>query len=489
MSESGILTHEQIQAVGQKLLELRPLDDVLESVINAAAKTMHADTAMILLRNETSGVVEVAKQFLTSGSTVQGIKDISSTMLDKALKFGQSDILEDAVKDPHFSGQASIILQHIQAAMIVPLATASQIIGAIYLDSRTDRVLFRKENLNPLSTLAAFATLAIENARRYESARKEIQKLKADKESSARYNSLVGFAPPMQEVFSLIERVAGSDLPVFISGESGTGKELIAREIHLAGARSKKPFLALYCGNVAPQLFESELFGHKRGAFTGAVSDKIGLVQEAAGGTLFLDEVADIPSEMQTKLLRFLQEGEFRAVGDTKTHKADVRIITATNKNLQDEVKANRFRNDLFYRLYILPMATPPLRERLSDLPFLVRHFLDKYGKSAGNKALGISPEALRKLSGYSWPGNVRELENIIARALVVAQGERIEPQDIMLQDLKTEVEDDLSWKTAERKHIMHVLSQAGGNKSRAAEILGISRRYLHYQLKKWGEE
>jgi Nif-specific regulatory protein len=278
-------------------------------------------------------------------------------------------------------------------------------------------------------------------------------------------------------------------LPVLILGPSGTGKELAAREIHAQSVRGAKPFMALYCGNVSPQLFESELFGHRRGSFTGATGDKAGLVEVAVGGTLFLDEVADIPSDMQAKLLRFLQEGEFRAVGDTKTRKADVRIVAATNKDLRREVKEGRFREDLFYRLYILPLEMPPLRERLSDVPFLVRHFIDKSGgKSRGPN--GISPEALRKLMAYSWPGNVRELENTISRALVVARGARIEPEDILLPDDAglDDHPEDLSWKTAERRHIMHVLSGCGSNKSKAAELLGISRRYLHYKLKEWEE-
>jgi Nif-specific regulatory protein len=289
----------------------------------------------------------------------------------------------------------------------------------------------------------------------------------------------------MKELYSLIERVSPTDLPVLITGESGTGKELVARQIHSLSSRSDKPFLALYCGNVAPQLFESELFGHKKGSFTGATSDKIGLVQEAAGGTLFLDEVADIPLDMQTKLLRFLQAGEFRAVGDTRTLTTNVRIVTATNKNLQTEISASRFREDLFYRLYILPVHAPPLRDRTSDIPFLVKHFLDKYSPG---KAKGISPEALRKIASYSWPGNVRQLENAIARALVVSHGDRIEATDILLPDNEQQKQDELSWKSAEQKHILHVLSVCNGNKSRAAETLGISRRYLHYKLKEWEE-
>ena len=386
---------------------------------------------------------------------------------------------EDAVSDPRFSGKSSIILQRIQAAVILPLVLREHLIGAIYLDSRSDRSHFTKQNLGPLATLAAFSTLAIENARRYEQAKRS--------GASGRASSLVGSSPAMQELFAMVERVAGSDLSVLIMGESGTGKELAAREVHDQSTRREKPFMALYCGNVAPQLFESELFGHKKGSFTGATADKQGLVEAAAGGTLFLDEVADIPTDLQTKLLRFLQEGEYRAVGDTKTYKADARIIAATNKDLKREVNENRFRSDLFYRLFILPVTMPPLRERLSDVPFLVKHFLEKY--APGKEQIGVSPEVLRRLMSYSWPGNVRELENAIARAMVVARGSRIEADDISFAEMNADSKaEDFTWKSAERQHVLHVLSVCGGNKSRAAEMLGISRRYLHYKLKEWEE-
>jgi Nif-specific regulatory protein len=470
------ITTDQVLAAGQKLLELRPVGEVLESVLSAAGNSIHAETALILLRDE-KGKLNVAAQ--KHRSEPRGLEQISSSMLEEAFARREPVLAENAISDPRFSGRSSIILQRIHAAVILPLVARERIIGAIYLDSRSDRSQFHRDNLPALSTLAAFSTLAIENARRYDEA----------KHSGGDWNkltSLIGASPAMQELFSMIERVSASDLPVIVAGESGTGKELVAREIHLQSARKDKPFLALYCGNVAPQLFESELFGYKKGSFTGATADKPGLVQAAAGGTLFLDEVADIPTDMQTKLLRFLQEGEYRAVGDTKVQKADVRIIAATNKDLQREVGADRFRSDLYYRLYILPIQTPPLRERLSDVAFLVRHFIEKY--SAGRN-IGVSPDALRRLMNYSWPGNVRELENTIARALVVARGDRIEPDDVIMTEIgAVDQPEDATWKGAERKHILHVLSMCGGNKSRAADMLGISRRYLHYKLKEWEE-
>ncbi|MBK8129782.1 MAG: sigma-54-dependent Fis family transcriptional regulator [bacterium] len=331
--------------------------------------------------------------------------------------------------------------------------------------------------------MAAFATLAIENARRYDRARSEIAALK----SGDAKRLLIGDSQAMRELYRMVSRVAQSDLPVIITGESGTGKELVAREIHRNSERNSKPFLALYCGNVSAELFESELFGHKRCSFTGAVYDKQGLVEAAEGGTLFLDEVADIPVAIQAKLLRYLQESEYRRVGDTETRKANVRVVTATNKDLQEEIRAGRFREDLYYRLYILPITTPPLRDRLTDLPMLIHHFLRK----VGNRISGISPDALRRLQAYAWPGNVRELENTIVRAAVIAQGDRIEADDISphIQSHSGSLGEDWSWKAAEKNHILKVLQLCGGNRSKAAKLLGISRRYLHYKLKEWDEQ
>jgi len=481
MSESsaGLITTDQVLAVGQKLFELRPLGDVLASVLAACAEAMRAETALILLR-DSEGKMEIAASNSLGSAEPPGLGDISTSLLDEAFAKGEPVLTESAMEDPRFSGRSSIILQGIRSAVIMPLKGREGWIGAIYLDSRSDRTRFQSRNLGPLATLAAFSTLAIENARRYETASRRAQ--------GGRGGVLVGSSPAMQELFALIERVAASPLPVLITGESGTGKELVAREIHARSPRTAKPFMALYCGNVAPQLFESELFGHKRGSFTGAASDKEGLVEAAAGGTLFLDEVADIPLELQPKLLRFLQEGEFRAVGDTRSRKADVRIVAATNKDPQKEVREGRLREDLFYRLYVLPVHVPPLRQRLADVPFLVRHFIEKY---APERNVGVSPEALRRLLGYAWPGNVRELESAVARALVVAPGARIEPEDLLLAESSQSATDesDLSWKSAEHRHILHVLSVCAGNKSRAAETLGVSRRYLHYRLKEWGEE
>lgn len=475
---TGILTSEQVLQAGQKLLELRPLEEVFETVLDIAVQAMHAETAMIILHS--GNMLKLAATRQKSGET-RTLDEVSQSLVKESIESNKPILTESAVEDPRFSGKSSIILQHIQSAVIVPLSGRNAVEGALYLDSRSDRDLFRKENLSPLSTLAAFATLAIENARRYDRARSELAALK----SGDQKRLLIGDSHAMRELYSLITRVSGSDLPVIITGESGTGKELVAREIHRSSTRASRPFLALYCGNVSPELFESELFGHKRGSFTGATADKQGLVEAAEGGTLFLDEVADIPLSIQAKLLRYLQESEYRRVGDTETRKANVRILAATNKDLQTEIQNSRFREDLFYRLFILPVHTPPLRERLSDIPLLVHHFLRKV-----SNVTGISPDALRRLQSYSWPGNVRELENAIVRAAVITSSNRIELDDISHQAISRTAgtNEEWSWKSAEKAHILQVLTLCGGNRSKAALMLGISRRYLHYKLKEWEE-
>lgn len=484
---ANLLTSEQILDVGQKLLELRPVEEVLNSVLEAAATTMRAETAMILLQDKKTDELGVAAARHSGSGEARTLEQLSRSLIDECMRDAHPVLTESAVEDPRFSGKQSVILQHIQAAVIIPLKGKSGVEGAIYLDSRTDRGLFRSENLEPMATLAAISTLAIDNARQYESAQRQIDTLKS--EQAGKSSLLVGSSPAMKELNAMINRIAPTDLPVIITGESGTGKELVAQEIHNGSSRKNKPFVSLYCGNISPELFESELFGHKRGSFTGAVHDKEGLVTAAEGGSLFLDEVADIPLKHQAKLLRFLQDSQYRLVGETTTRSANVRIITATNKKLEKEIEAGNFREDLFYRLYILPVIVPPLRDRISDIPFLVKHFLRKH-VGAGGSPSGISAEALRRLMNHTWPGNVRELENTIARAAVIASGPRIEAGDIIHQQVKTEdtVMKDLSWKAAEQKHIMKVLSLCDGNKTQAAKELGVSRRYLHYKLKEWGQ-
>jgi len=313
--------------------------------------------------------------------------------------------------------------------------------------------------------------------------------------------TLLGNSRPMQQLREMIVKVARSQAPVHISGDSGTGKELAARLIHDSGPRREGPFVPVNCGAIPTELMESEFFGHKKGSFTGASADKEGLIRSAEGGTLFLDEVADLPLHMQVKLLRVIQEKAVRPVGDTRELPVDVRILSATHRDLEALVKAGKFREDLYYRINVIELHVPALRERLDDVPMLVETLLGRVSKQIGVRRPAISDEALEKLLNYSYPGNVRELENILERAVTLCSDDRIEPGDIQLKqgaglaDLPS-VADEMAadglegqLENIEREAIVKALEQTRYNKTKAAELLGMTFRQLRYRVKKLGIE
>ena len=321
-------------------------------------------------------------------------------------------------------------------------------------------------------------------------------------EETARRSTLklLGNSKPMQQLRQMIGKVARSQAPVHISGDSGTGKELVARLIHESGPRAEGPFVPVNCGAIPSELMESEFFGHKKGSFTGAVADKEGLIRSAEGGSLFLDEVADLPLHMQVKLLRVIQEKSVRPVGETREVPVDVRILSATHRSLQEMVKAGRFREDLYYRINVIELHVPALRERLDDVPLLVDVLLDRVSKQIGVKRPEITDEALDKLLNYAYPGNVRELENILERAVTLCSGDRIEPDDIQLKqgvgfDLPAAAADlhndglEGQLEHIEREAIVKALEQTRYNKTKAAELLGMTFRQLRYRVKKLGIE
>jgi len=311
--------------------------------------------------------------------------------------------------------------------------------------------------------------------------------------------SIVGASPAMLDVYKMVARVAPTMSTVLVVGESGTGKELVARAIHTHSPRANGPFVAVNCTALTESLLESELFGHAKGAFTGAVASKRGIFEEAQGGTVFLDEIGDVAAKMQAQLLRVLQEGEIRRVGGTEAIKVDVRVVAATNRELEDEVKAGRFREDLYFRINVVSIRLPPLRERPSDIPLLVDHFLAKYAARERRSDAGVAPQAMALLQRYGWPGNVRELENVIERALALSKDGVILPSDLppeIAHEAATGgsaatggglVDDRPTLAELERRYIDLILRETGGNKKRAAEILGIDRRTLYRTLERAG--
>lgn len=318
---------------------------------------------------------------------------------------------------------------------------------------------------------------------------REMHQLRARVRDRVAPHNIIGDSPPMQRVFEIIDQVAPSKASILVTGESGTGKELVANAIHQRSPRAGGPFVKLHCAALAETLLESELFGHERGSFTGAMARKDGRFSLADGGTLFLDEIGEISSSLQVKLLRFLQEHEFERVGGTQTIRVDVRIIAATNRNLQDEIAKGRFREDLYYRLNVVSLEMPPLRERRADIPALVKFFIDRYAKENAKAIDGCTPQTLELLINYHWPGNVRELENAMERAVVLSAGPLLEPKHLPPNIKPTTAATGLplipgaTMAELERYAILETLKATGGSTSRAAEMLGISTRTIQYRL------
>jgi DNA-binding NtrC family response regulator len=316
--------------------------------------------------------------------------------------------------------------------------------------------------------------------------------LRLASKSPAGHEELTGLDEKMREVYRLIERVSRSSATVLIQGESGTGKELVARAIHRQSSRAERPFVVIDCAAIAPTLLESELFGHERGSFTTALKKKIGKFEEAEGGTVFLDEIAELPLDLQGKLLRVVQTREFTRVGGTAPIRIDVRFLTATNRDLREQIRAGRFRDDLFYRLHVISITIPPLRERKGDIPLLVDELIRRLAARNQTKARGLSRLALERLMSYHWPGNVRELENVIERALILAQSAQIQPEDLPLGEaapVNKAAKGSGPFKSldeVEAEHIQRVLEALKGNESQAARVLGIHRDTLYRKIRRY---
>jgi len=327
-----------------------------------------------------------------------------------------------------------------------------------------------------------------------EQLRRETRQLRQRVRDRIAPNNIIGSAPPMQAVFEIVDQVAPSKATVLLTGESGTGKELIANAIHQRSPRASGPFVKLHCAALAESLLESELFGHEKGSFTGAMARKDGRFSIADGGTLFLDEIGEISPSIQVKLLRFLQEHEFERVGGTQTVHVDVRVIAATNRNLREEVAKGRFREDLFYRLNVVALEMPPLRDRRTDIPALANFFLEKFAKENNKSITGLAPTTMQLLQSYDWPGNVRELENAIERAVVLTSGSLVEPGQLpshvrpKASAPGMPVIPGATMADLERYAILETLKATGGSTSKAAEMLGISTRTIQYRLHDYNE-
>ena len=371
----------------------------------------------------------------------------------------------------------------VHSLLCVPLVNLDQAIGLIYLDTTNPEIRFGEDDLHLVTAIAGIATMAVESARQVEWLGSENRRLRAAVDLD---HDMVGESPRMREVYSLIEKVAASESTVLIYGESGTGKELAARAIHRNSPRRDQPFVAINCAALTETLLESELFGHERGAFTGAIALKRGQLEMANGGTIFLDEMGEISPAMQAKLLRVLQERDFMRVGGTKTLPLNIRILAATNKNLQKATKEGTFREDLYSRLNVVSVTMPPLRDHKADIPLLAGYFAAKYAEKCNRRILGISQDARTILSQYDWPGNIRELENAIERAVVLGSSGMILPEDLpeTLHETPAQSMRSSTYHEAvrqlKRQLILTAMDQSDGKFTEAARLLGVHANYLH---------
>jgi Nif-specific regulatory protein len=464
-------------------------DRLLERILEEAMAHLNAERGFVFLAdpegsNEFSVVAE--KNFGTQQTS--NAFAASSSVVRAVLESGTPVLTYDAQSDERFEASASIMTQKILSIICIPLRLSDRTTGAVYLDSSVSRRAFTEESMKFLTVFGHLAAVALENARRYTRLQAENRRLQEAVDLSQRFSHLIGASLPWKRVLERMERVLDVNVAVLITGESGTGKEMIARTIHDHGSRGDQPFIAVNCAAIPEQLLESELFGYVRGAFTGASSDKKGLVEAADGGTLFLDEVTDLPPAMQAKLLRLLQEKEYRRVGDTKNRRADIRVIAATNRQAAEEVKAGRLREDLYFRLNVVGMHLPPLRERKEDIPLLAQHFMHRAAEQYRRPVDSIHAEAMRVLLANEWKGNVRELQNALERAVVLCTGTQLMRKDFVLDDSVGSQERTTPTTLAdfERQVIETTLAEMGGNRTRTAERLGVSLRWLQYRLKEW---
>ncbi|KAA3617195.1 MAG: GAF domain-containing protein [Calditrichaeota bacterium] len=406
----------------------------------------------------------------------------SETVFRRILKEREAILTFDTSEDDSYQGIKSVEINKIHAILAFPLIVKKELYGIMYFDSRENRQSFNEGSRQLLSFFAPIASLTLEQALSAKEITKENLLLKSQLESQIELPKMVGESPVMKQLYRLVAKVAPSDVSVLINGENGTGKDLVAQAIHDLSNRKAKPFIAQFVGNIPASILESELFGYKKGAFTGAGNDKPGLFEAVNGGTLFLDEIGELTADLQTKLLRVLQNQEIKRLGENMVRKIDVRIIAATNRDLKKMIKDGTFREDLYYRLNVITIVVPPLRERRTDIPLLANHFLKD---ELNNPEMSISQKALKKLIGYNWPGNVRQLENLVKRACILSSENQISEDDIIFDELEDEFNGTLE--EFKNKLIIQRVNEFKGNKTLAAKSLDISLRSLQLKAKELG--
>src|SRR4030043_1450862 len=471
------------------------LEKNLSKTMRVIGDFLEMERGSVFLLDQNSHELKiVAAHGLTKEQIERGKYKIGEGIVGKVLEKGSPVVIPNVGEEPLFLNKTgSRIKKSGISFLCVPIKFKGESIGVLSADRIfKDKAITVDEDIRVLEIVASIIAQYVILWKHYKETERERENLKLELKGKYSLPNIIGNSDRMQEVFEAVHRVADSRATVILYGESGTGKELIAKSIHYMSPRAKEPFVKFNCASIPEGLLESELFGHEKGAFTGAVNVRKGRFELAHNGSILLDEVGDLPLNLQPKILRVLQEREFERVGGEKTIKVDVRLIAATSRNLEELVSKGKFREDLYYRLNVVPLFMPALRERKEDIPHLTEHFLKRFNEE-NDKNISISPESLRILIGYSWPGNVRELENTMERLVVMSNGKSIEPSDLPINirllsskgvlqkdSLKTGIED------MEKSSILHALEETGWVQAKAARVLGITSRQIGYKMKKY---
>jgi transcriptional regulator with GAF, ATPase, and Fis domain len=488
--ETDVAGLRRLQAFSEKLMTRSSVDELLEALLDDVIEFTGAGRGVVLLVDPSEGDLRQprvrALRHVQRETIVDATGALSDSIVRQVLETKRPIIVSDALTDTTFGKSESVIALKLSSVMCVPLISQGEVIGALYVGNDEIKSLFNRKQLDLLTILAAQASLILQNAMLVSALRADKEKLSAEL-SNKHFGEIIGSCPSMMEVYRKLQRVATTDISVLITGETGTGKELIARELHQRSNRVKGPFVIVNCGAIPENLMESEMFGHVKGAFTGAIASRTGKFQQADGGTLFLDEVGELTPQLQVKLLRAIQERVVYRVGDARPEKCDIRILAATNRSLDEMIKTGEFREDLYYRLNVVNLWLPPLRDRGDDLIIIAKSLMTKHVGELRSQVRGFSPQALSAIRKYSWPGNVRQLENRIKKALVMCDRPLLAPEDLDLgeQEVQNIVPLEKAKEDFQRRYVLEILERNNGNRTQTARDLGVDPRTIFRYLER----
>lgn len=513
MSEIDFITSDKLKALieinGKINASYSDVNALMVYILEAAMRLVECESSSLLTINKEDGSLSFAVALGPKGAEAKNIPVDKQSIAGWVAEHKEPVIIENVAEDPRFYTLVQQKTGYISHTMLaVPMSIDNNVLGVIELLNKSGGRKFDDSDLQLLLLLSSQAAVAYNNAASFKNVKEEIQNLQNTITGTNEYHSFIAKSASTTDLIHIVDEIAKTTTSVLITGESGVGKELFAEQIHIKSPRCNKPFVRVNCAALAPSLLESELFGHVKGAFTDASTDREGRFELANGGTIFLDEIGELPIELQAKLLRVLQERTFERVGSSETISVDVRIVAATNKDLEQMVQDGKFRNDLYYRLNVVPLRIPPLRNRKEDIEPLATFFLNKFSSETKKKFEGFSDEALTYLQNYEWPGNIRELENTIERACVFGNVPLIQPADLGLNikeisgenaqsnRFSDEISDiidanDLSLKTAvntfKKNYVKKILEMTKNNQTKAASVLDIQRTYLARLLNELG--